>query len=542
MNDANEWTLLKHDILPPEGLEFMESSNGTLPEVNNMMMDPFLGSVTYLETHSPPPPPLIGPPPAAVHGKKRMNRGVAKSDRPNARKRTNPEQALILETSFKKNPKPDKEGREELAMQTGLPSRNVQIWFQNRRAKARSVQEAMRKPPRQDDADSLQPFPSQYHQNGLFGNPATPSRNSPQFPTLGDPFTPPMRYTPQQQPRSSVRQNFPLCGSYGMPISPQFQANSNGLNLFYSNITGIPYPSSDYYLTPEILSTGFEMSPQADIYDSDYHDESIIATPQSSSLVSPNFSPYATQPNSGGYYTGLPSGLGPGISSLAPSPCFDKFPHHHHHPNSTPRLLQRRRPQYVMNDINIATSKLLRGLQNSGQHVKSASATEFPFHASPNLALQQQQLRQQQQWAGPIRAPPPATELHRSFSTSGMPDSYSLSRAARMFDEEAEPQDDEDSRNRTVSSTSLTSSNESNDTVESFDTEASSLEKESDSELKSLIPVRINDGDDAQDTDLAGQLVHVDAMGDAKALQEIDDFLSTNTTTTATNSIHEDQW
>lgn len=46
---------------------------------------------------------------------------------PNSRKRIPPEKTLILETSFQNNPKPDRETRDSLAHETGLPVRNIQV-------------------------------------------------------------------------------------------------------------------------------------------------------------------------------------------------------------------------------------------------------------------------------------------------------------------------------------------------------------------------------------------------------------------------------
>lgn len=52
---------------------------------------------------------------------------VKSENAPNARKRIPPETTLILETSFQNNPKPDRDGRDSLAKQTGLPIRNIQV-------------------------------------------------------------------------------------------------------------------------------------------------------------------------------------------------------------------------------------------------------------------------------------------------------------------------------------------------------------------------------------------------------------------------------
>jgi len=55
----------------------------------------------------------------------------------NKRKRKTPKQLAVLESEFAKNPMPNKDIRERLGLTLGLTSRQVQIWFQNRRAKVK---------------------------------------------------------------------------------------------------------------------------------------------------------------------------------------------------------------------------------------------------------------------------------------------------------------------------------------------------------------------------------------------------------------------
>ncbi|ORZ00423.1 homeobox domain-containing protein, partial [Syncephalastrum racemosum] len=53
------------------------------------------------------------------------------------RRRTSQAQARILEAAFEENPKPSATKRRSLAEELLMKPRNVQIWFQNRRAKAK---------------------------------------------------------------------------------------------------------------------------------------------------------------------------------------------------------------------------------------------------------------------------------------------------------------------------------------------------------------------------------------------------------------------
>lgn len=66
------------------------------------------------------------------------------------RRRTTPEQLRILEAEFDRNNKPDNSKREELAAMLGMTKRNVQVWFQNRRAKMKNLN--LKKEQAQEDA------------------------------------------------------------------------------------------------------------------------------------------------------------------------------------------------------------------------------------------------------------------------------------------------------------------------------------------------------------------------------------------------------
>lgn len=59
------------------------------------------------------------------------------------RKRTklSEEQLNILEESYQLNHHPSSEIKETMALKIGIPVKNIQIWFQNRRAKDKSIKE-----------------------------------------------------------------------------------------------------------------------------------------------------------------------------------------------------------------------------------------------------------------------------------------------------------------------------------------------------------------------------------------------------------------
>ncbi|ORY00496.1 Homeodomain-like protein, partial [Basidiobolus meristosporus CBS 931.73] len=53
------------------------------------------------------------------------------------RKRTTKSQFKVLEKAFHENPKPNNAVRRTLAQELAMTPRGVQVWFQNRRAKAK---------------------------------------------------------------------------------------------------------------------------------------------------------------------------------------------------------------------------------------------------------------------------------------------------------------------------------------------------------------------------------------------------------------------
>ncbi|RCH93841.1 hypothetical protein CU097_000698, partial [Rhizopus azygosporus] len=73
------------------------------------------------------------------------------------RRRTSRAQLKILEKSFSENPKPNATVRRILAQQLDMTPRGVQIWFQNRRAKAKLLR---RKSARTESADASSATPS----------------------------------------------------------------------------------------------------------------------------------------------------------------------------------------------------------------------------------------------------------------------------------------------------------------------------------------------------------------------------------------------
>lgn len=67
--------------------------------------------------------------------------GLHGADHKRKRHRTSPEQLMILEQMFKGNRTPDFETRAKLSKQLGMTPRRIQIWFQNKRAKMKKIQQ-----------------------------------------------------------------------------------------------------------------------------------------------------------------------------------------------------------------------------------------------------------------------------------------------------------------------------------------------------------------------------------------------------------------
>lgn len=91
------------------------SQDHTTTDLPNTTTAPATAAPGTATTPLPTPPATTAPAPAKP------------AAAPNSRKRIPPEKTLILETFFQNNPKPDREARDRLAKQTGLPIRNIQV-------------------------------------------------------------------------------------------------------------------------------------------------------------------------------------------------------------------------------------------------------------------------------------------------------------------------------------------------------------------------------------------------------------------------------
>ncbi|KAK9728077.1 hypothetical protein K7432_001329 [Basidiobolus ranarum] len=100
------------------------------------------------------------------------------------RKRTKKSQFKVLERTFYENPKPNSVLRKQLAQELGMTPRGVQVWFQNRRAKAKNQRSNEENPGRDivtsesqidDMGHASIHAPNQFSQNGVDYEPSTPN-------------------------------------------------------------------------------------------------------------------------------------------------------------------------------------------------------------------------------------------------------------------------------------------------------------------------------------------------------------------------------
>lgn len=167
---------------------------------------------------------------------------------PSGRRRITKEQAKILEDSFQRNTHLDKAERERVCRLTGLMPKNVNIWFQNRRQKAKSQAKTPDKPSvdivkyfagRDKESQPPIPPPPSYY-NPAFQAPnklAAAPQMSPTFQDacfgLGAGFEPPVspsRYSP---------------GSNYGDCSPQARYNRDiqyqQQHMYASKMSGVPF-------------------------------------------------------------------------------------------------------------------------------------------------------------------------------------------------------------------------------------------------------------------------------------------------------------
>ncbi|XP_066589727.1 LIM/homeobox protein Lhx1 isoform X3 [Prorops nasuta] len=102
--------------------------------------------------------------------------GGAGSKRRGPRTTIKAKQLEILKTAFAATPKPTRHIREQLAKETGLPMRVIQVWFQNKRSKERRLKQltSMGRTPFFGGSRKIRGFPLNLNPGGLGGEDGPP--------------------------------------------------------------------------------------------------------------------------------------------------------------------------------------------------------------------------------------------------------------------------------------------------------------------------------------------------------------------------------
>ncbi|XP_043268548.1 LIM/homeobox protein Lhx5 isoform X2 [Venturia canescens] len=110
--------------------------------------------------------------------------GGAGSKRRGPRTTIKAKQLEILKTAFSATPKPTRHIREQLAKETGLPMRVIQVWFQNKRSKERRLKQltSMGRSPFFNGSRKMRGFPLNLN-HGPLGGEDIPPGGFPYFPT-----------------------------------------------------------------------------------------------------------------------------------------------------------------------------------------------------------------------------------------------------------------------------------------------------------------------------------------------------------------------
>jgi len=185
-------------------------------------------------------------------------------DDPNGTKRRGPrttikaKQLEVLKTAFNQTPKPTRHIREQLAKETGLTMRVIQVWFQNKRSKERRMKQMCGRgkffmaPGMSSPVGKLRKYDDNrffFYEGGAFGPPY-----GPHFPSNDLNFASASRnQLDSSGPISSMEQHVPMRMSMlgGGPLPPVNSAQSISLtDEEYSNATAASTTGSPNVFIP----------------------------------------------------------------------------------------------------------------------------------------------------------------------------------------------------------------------------------------------------------------------------------------------------
>ncbi|TFY74150.1 hypothetical protein EWM64_g9862 [Hericium alpestre] len=176
------------------------------------------------------------------------------------RKRTSPSQLRVLEDIFTRDKKPASSLRQELANQLDMTQREVQVWFQNRRAKDKKIREKSNK---EHAKPSASPFKEEDDDSD-----AELKSSSPRRPPLSSPLAVPLSpndtsntlHAPRASlPHSSMTPslNVDTESAYPAPPHPPPSHPTSARSSFsVSPVTGTAFVSNDAFLLDHTAADG----------------------------------------------------------------------------------------------------------------------------------------------------------------------------------------------------------------------------------------------------------------------------------------------
>ncbi|XP_046802120.1 LIM/homeobox protein Lhx1 isoform X2 [Lucilia cuprina] len=174
-------------------------------------------------------------------------------------------QLEVLKTAFNQTPKPTRHIREQLAKETGLPMRVIQVWFQNKRSKERRMKQitSMGRPPFFGGARKMRGFPMNLSPGGLDDGPGFPYFAAegkfefgygPHFHPHDGPFFPghpggPMPFNAPGGPMDHTGP-IPMVNEFGLTPESQFLSQTAGPPMNIQSAGG-PQPPPDHLLAAQ---------------------------------------------------------------------------------------------------------------------------------------------------------------------------------------------------------------------------------------------------------------------------------------------------
>ncbi|GAA6010379.1 hypothetical protein JCM11491_006295 [Sporobolomyces phaffii] len=300
------------------------------------------------------------------------------------RRRTSPPQLKILEHHFELNPKPDVTVRKSLAEQLDMTPREVQVWFQNRRAKVKKLKERADRETASSSRDRNSPPSTHYDQspnplaaselpippNAFPGSQSFASRTIYGQEVISQPRTsppavtyPPLQYSPQSHavashpslPQSADPHSLPYGhpgGAYQSTVYTTTVASSTYATNEYlpgSNPLQPPYP-----LQPHDPYGGRRFSLPAHGADQNGWSNTTMPDPPATSA---GFPPYQPPSTSAFASSSLSAPQAPGSIETSQSASYPSFPAYSFAPSLTHNTTyHERRPSHVSESLGYDSS------------------------------------------------------------------------------------------------------------------------------------------------------------------------------------------